>query len=67
LSKGCVFVAGDAGVVESPRLLGAGAREADGTAIGVRRRLAVEARRELDAQIFEDAETQDGIPTFTGG
>jgi hypothetical protein len=27
---------GDAGVVESPRLLRAGAREADGTAIGVR-------------------------------
>src|ERR1017187_8183927 len=33
---------GDAGVVESPRLLWAGAREADGTAIGVRRRLAVD-------------------------
>jgi hypothetical protein len=33
---------GDAGVVESPRLLRAGTREADGTAIGVRRRLAVD-------------------------
>src|SRR5579872_1946542 len=33
---------GDAGVVERPHLLGAGADEANGTAIGVRRRLAVD-------------------------
>jgi hypothetical protein len=33
---------GYAGVVERPRLLRAGARETDGTAIGVRRRLAVD-------------------------
>jgi len=33
---------GNAGIVESPRLLRAGAREADGTAIGVGRRLAID-------------------------
>src|SRR5580704_16665969 len=33
---------GYAGVVERPRLLRAGTRETDGTAIGVRRRLAVD-------------------------
>src|SRR6516165_9306269 len=56
---------GDAGVVESLGQLGAGAREADGAAVSVRRRLAIDRFGDAERaglRAIKDATLRIGLP-----